>query len=757
MTGKIFSESANIYQDQAKVLFDYYKKAAEKIVGEEVELEEKIRQAEESGTRAESTKKKSVIVSGVFGGLAAVFTVLAFVLNSGLFLLLAPVCLVVLIVSLVKMIKSKKNIGLYNDQVKAFTDAKNDIRRDYKVTKMGIVYVPVATSVPFEGKSFVVDHTGSTQNTDFSLSVLHQPQEFQKTLSGLEKSIKNVPIVENTENAEQLDTSNYSLSIQNVTMHDYLGTIDRQVRNIGYLLNDNDRVSISLPVIMPESSRDNFINEYTTSDTQDKPVVTVFDTDDYNTKLESFTKLNEMKKEIEKRGNGDNVEYFKKLIKQLGESVQLVSKVKTNSVTKLLDYTNLIFSAVLKSGFNQYSPVLEAEEISRIREASFDFQESVDDYKPFRLKTSSRVKYDLFGNAWVAEDNSRTNMPFGMNQIQEEVLMPVINNLMNETRIERLKIYNGIKDQKLHYLNEWNKDVEDAFRDNRKTGQDLITQITNAYAEYNAAYQTYTSYKATQDSLKKSGNLAEGEVIEQDFAAEQIAGFEAQAQQCTRTSNEFQEYMERLQEDISVKAEQFGHIEYYEASLRDSQSRDIARAISAENLQNLEARRKLLIQINPYYATFAKIPPAPNTEPKLMEDFTLDLQKTSADLLDAITAHEAEQENAQISEGEMPHSEHREPQTEVIEPSPSMTENTVNTETDAAPVQTTRDLIAEPDIAPDNFADKQENTIPPAPEAPADESQQSGNVLNSSFFDSDFGMDDDEGVYNEDDDETGGF
>ena len=41
-TGKIFGDSANIYQDQARVLFDYYKKAAEKIVASENEVQQKI-------------------------------------------------------------------------------------------------------------------------------------------------------------------------------------------------------------------------------------------------------------------------------------------------------------------------------------------------------------------------------------------------------------------------------------------------------------------------------------------------------------------------------------------------------------------------------------------------------------------------------------------------------------------------------------------------------------------------------------------
>ena len=46
MTGKIFPESVNIYQDQARVLFNYYRQAAEKIVGEEERIEGEIAKLE---------------------------------------------------------------------------------------------------------------------------------------------------------------------------------------------------------------------------------------------------------------------------------------------------------------------------------------------------------------------------------------------------------------------------------------------------------------------------------------------------------------------------------------------------------------------------------------------------------------------------------------------------------------------------------------------------------------------------------------
>lgn len=44
MEGKIFNDSSNLYQDQAKVLFNYYKTAAEKIVAEEETIEAAIAQ-----------------------------------------------------------------------------------------------------------------------------------------------------------------------------------------------------------------------------------------------------------------------------------------------------------------------------------------------------------------------------------------------------------------------------------------------------------------------------------------------------------------------------------------------------------------------------------------------------------------------------------------------------------------------------------------------------------------------------------------
>ena len=75
----------------------------------------------------------------------------------------------------------------------------------------------------------MVDHTGATSNTEFSLSILRQPEKLQESVKSLSEGLKNVPGVEDNKDPESIDSSDYSKSVLDVTMHDYLSNINRQV------------------------------------------------------------------------------------------------------------------------------------------------------------------------------------------------------------------------------------------------------------------------------------------------------------------------------------------------------------------------------------------------------------------------------------------------------------------------------------------------------------------------------------------------
>ena len=122
MTGKIFSESVNVYQDQARILFDYYRQAAEKIVNEEERIEEEILKL-----KAEQEEKELV--------------------KSKLWLpLLLPfaVFIIPIIIYFVKKNKLQKEIDDIAVRIAEFEKQHEEIFRDYRVNKLGVAYVPVA-------------------------------------------------------------------------------------------------------------------------------------------------------------------------------------------------------------------------------------------------------------------------------------------------------------------------------------------------------------------------------------------------------------------------------------------------------------------------------------------------------------------------------------------------------------------------------------------------------------------------------------
>lgn len=607
-TGKIFKNSSNIYQDQAKILFDYYKAAAETIVSAEMQEEQKkadlIMQRDDMLVQAKKNKTISTVMFILF---FFVFTIIAGV------------------VYLMKSKKCEEEAQRFESLIAQSDERYRNIRRDYKVDKIGVLYVPVATRVPFEDKSIVLDHTSTVDETDFNLTLLNQPEEFQDSVQQLSDALDKLPIVEENSMTETVNTSDYSTSIQNVTLYDYMGNIDRQVRNISFLLDDNKNASVKMPVIDPNSTAAHDLAEYSTVNPGSHNVVKVFDVS-FEDRLTKFASLNALKDQIKSSGDSDSNEYIKHLMHRLADSVQLLTKTKMSSQSKLINYTSSIFNLVLKAGYTQYSPQLEAEEIERMRSgAIFDYHTAVNDYTPFSFKRSSVVKYELFSDSWMAEDGSRTSMPFGMHQIDEEIFMPVISALMEENKLERMKIYNSIDDQKRAYVERWKSEIGNYFRDNRKTADELITHMRETFADYTNAHNMHESLTKTSQAMKLSGSIDDSEVLENDAEAEIIAGFELQASQCNQRQEEFTDFMDRINDSIDESTKQFEYIEYYEGSLRDAMAHETAVAFS--DVRNLNNRRRNLVAVSPYVAEKAILLPEPMINDNVYESLQTDLVK----------------------------------------------------------------------------------------------------------------------------------
>jgi hypothetical protein len=620
MKGKIFPEYNNICQAKAKILFNYYQQVAEKIVSEEERLEKEIAVLEEQ--KLFKNKELSKAMYWLF-----------------LFFLIVPI-----VVYFVKKNSLAKEITNLDVRINEFKKQHKEIFRDYKVSKLGVVYVPVAEQIKYEDKSFIIDYTGKVNESEVILQLSRQNDLLIETIADLENLSTEAPIVETSNETEEIDTNDYSRSMQQINQHDYFGKLERSLRTISYCMGDLDTASVTLPLVADKSDYLQFLNEHATSEVPDNsPIIEVFDNEKYANSISKFQELNKLKDSLSTK-----TEQFEDVLKGLmvtmANSVQAISALKIASTDKVVFESNKVLYQILKSPYNHYSPTLEFTEIERIRNEKFDYSESIQGYEPFQLKPSSKVKYNLLSGMWTAEDGSTSNFPFGVHQIYEEIVAPVVQNLLQENRIERMKIYNHIKDQKIDYLNKWHQDTDNFYRANRSESTDIINLMQESLREYVAAYNTLVSLQKTEDSMVLSGGSLDSTVVNvTENTAETLLAFEMQSKEFQNIQTNFEEYMERLKEDIDIKADKFGYIEYYDAKLRDGHSNEIA--VAASEVRDLDERRKPLASVNPLFAKVSDLPPTPNVENITFEHISINLPIIAKNALAELDSKENSESN----------------------------------------------------------------------------------------------------------------
>lgn len=339
-TGKIFSDSSNIYQDQARLLFKFYEQAAERIVRQEEAIEKQIQELESD--RAEVELQKSDIWKWFL-------TIVCFFMYW------------------IRRNEYDRQIEAIDEKIAEKKIEYDNIFRDYKVTKMGVAYVPVAQQTAYDDKCFVVDYTGNVPHSRISLQMSRQNDLLVETMSQIEKLTSEAPIVETSNEPERIDTNEYSLSIQEISQSDYVGKLDRSLRTISYCMNDTEVKSVDLPLVADNSDYLKFLNEYSTNDVNSHPIVKVFDDTKYDDDINNFCQLNKLRDSL-----SSDTEQFEDVLRHImhtmAMSVQTVSAMKLASTDKVVNNSNELLFRILKSPYNHYSPLLEAEENQTHRE-----------------------------------------------------------------------------------------------------------------------------------------------------------------------------------------------------------------------------------------------------------------------------------------------------------------------------------------------------------------------------------------------------
>ncbi|MDR0989171.1 MAG: hypothetical protein LBM06_06895 [Prevotellaceae bacterium] len=83
--------------------------------------------------------------------------------------------------------------NIYQDQAKILF---NYYLRDYRVNKLGVIYIPVADQLKYEDKSFIVDYTGQVAPAEVTLQLPRQKELLVDTIHELKELSTHAPVVE---------------------------------------------------------------------------------------------------------------------------------------------------------------------------------------------------------------------------------------------------------------------------------------------------------------------------------------------------------------------------------------------------------------------------------------------------------------------------------------------------------------------------------------------------------------------------------
>lgn len=638
--GRVFAESANVYDDEARIAFEYFKKAAEKIIAEEDRVNEQIEESKNRRIECAQRQKKAIIIGSAIALIALATLLLPFP-PSALGAIAAITAITVVSVStwsVLSFLKAKKGIAEEAETTDRLNREFSEVKRDYSIKKLGVMYVPIATAIPFEDRSLVLDDTGTVAKTRFSLHRMNAQDEFVKTLDQIKRNRDELPIVESGKETEEVQTKQLSDSFESVRLHDYVGNLDRNLRSASYMLGDLQETSVELPVVDPDGGFSKFLEEHCADDIGSNPVMNVFGDRTYEKELKEFEELNRVRKSVAEE-NASFEESLKDFMVGVSDYVQLMSRAKLTSVGKIVDFSNGMLLNTFKSSYNHYSTLMESAEIKRIQEEDFDYGTDGSEYKPLQFSPTSRVRFDAVSGNWVADDGSRISSPFGIHQIQEEIIAPLVQNLLKETRTERLKIYNGIMDQKRDYLNQWHRDTDDFYGRGRAESQDIVNQMQGILAEFNTAVSQYKAFEETEKEMRGLGD-GDLESIEIKSSASgtafSIKYCEEQQRQIQQTRDEFNDYVERLKEDIDRRATVFSYTKDYDASLRDGHAKEVA--MSLLGAETLDERQKVLLGANAFIASNAHLPPEPAVDESVYGTLGVSLNEMAEEAISGLAA-----------------------------------------------------------------------------------------------------------------------
>ena len=269
---------------------------------------------------------------------------------------------------------------------------------------------------------------------------------------------------------------------------------------------------------------------------------------------------------------------FKKDLLELTNSIAKQFDLKVNNFSSYMEemeaFRNKMILFSIEAAYYIFCPKCNRDFFEQKEFAEYQFNENA--------QTSFNYKKDC----WECEScGSSITHPIPVPKIYQELIQPVVRQLLMEHHTEREKLYNDIENQKIGYVEKYRKEIREINRINSSEIEKIISSIANLEAEI----------EADKENLKYFHNLVEKQRSELDSALSSIdnvfQNIRIDTEKATEVSiKEMTRDMNAIWMDAEKSINQFAQIQRIADQKRDQQFQTI--------VKNSEKQTALAIETN---------------------------------------------------------------------------------------------------------------------------------------------------------------
>ena len=267
---------------------------------------------------------------------------------------------------------------------------------------------------------------------------------------------------------------------------------------------------------------------------------------------------------------------FTGFLSQIRKDQKNLAMRRTNSLAGVMpNYSKELERLAVMSSYNCYCPKCNGATINSSAEGNWD--SSSGEFPSFDFAT--RMKPVPGGLLWECPVCAhRTEQPFPVHRILDDLVYPTMDRLLQENRVERLRIYHQAQEKKRQVIDAMQKDIRllaEATKKEAREFQARIREIASGVDGAKATIELLAEEMASLDALRNSRISQLSSQMNQHI--QKIAEFKR------HTMSEYNKSMDRIMEEASKDLKHLAKVARQEEQARMNVQRQIAENLSKQN------------------------------------------------------------------------------------------------------------------------------------------------------------------------------